>query len=95
MDVRQQIVPTDDVAASVTQWETARHEPAIFTIGPTEAMFDFVRQTGLYGMLPGYDPVNTYRHSIGEQSSMQVLFAGAEAKLKTKRGAGERPCGRT
>src|SRR5580700_9225718 len=80
MDVRQQIVPTDDVAAGVTQWETARHEPAIFTIGPTEAMFDFVRQTGLYGLLPGYDhPGKVGRvHCISRTPFLQFLKRATE-----------------
>ena len=80
MDVRQQIVPTDDVAAVVTEWETARHEPPIFAIGATEAMLDFVRQAGLYGMLPGYDhPWKVGRvHRISRTPFLQFLKCPAE-----------------
>jgi len=80
MDVRQQIVPTDDVAAGVTEWETARHEPPIFAVGATEAVLDFVRQTGLYGMLPGYDhPWKVDRvHRISRTPFLQFLKCPTE-----------------
>jgi len=52
MNIGQQNIPTGDVAASVTERETAQLEPPILTIGPADAMLNFVWLARIYGMLP-------------------------------------------
>lgn len=52
IDVRQQVVPADDPTLDVAKWETARLEPPVLTIRPTDAVLEFVGQTGLNGVLP-------------------------------------------
>src|SRR5271166_2672029 len=75
MDVRQQVVPTDYVAAGVTEWEAARHEPPIFAVGSTEAMLKFVQHAGLDGMLPGCNCLRKIGrvHRIGRPPFLQLF----------------------
>src|ERR1700722_2787253 len=80
MDVRQQVIPTDDTAVGVTRWESARLEPPIFTIGPTKAMLNFVRRTRLYGVLPGCDHTREFGrvHRIRRTPFLQFLKRATE-----------------
>jgi hypothetical protein len=53
IDVCQQVVPADNAAFCVAKREATRLEPAILAIAPTDAVFEFVRQAGFNGVLPG------------------------------------------
>ena len=53
IDIRQQVVPTNDAVVGVAKREATRLEPAIFAVGSTDAMLELVRLPGLDRVLPG------------------------------------------
>src|SRR5262249_20775969 len=53
MDVIEQVVPADDTAVGISQWEPTRLKPAVLTIKPPDPVLEFVRLSGFDGVLPG------------------------------------------
>src|SRR6266853_2428449 len=52
VNIRQQVVPTDDPPVGIALRETAGLKPSIGAIGPTEPMLNLVCLTGFYGAAP-------------------------------------------
>jgi len=55
MDVGEQVVPADDTAVAVSQWEPTGLKPAVLAIKPSDPVFELVRLSGFDGVLPGSD----------------------------------------
>ena len=55
VDVSEQVVPADDAALAVSQWEPTGLKPAVLAIKPSDPVFELVRLSGFDGVLPGSD----------------------------------------
>src|SRR5262245_9170166 len=53
MDVGEQVVPADDAAVGISQWEAARLKPPVLAIPPSDPVLEFVRLSRFDGVLPG------------------------------------------
>src|SRR5262245_31469057 len=53
MDVGEQVVPADNPAIAVPKWQAARLKPPVLAIAPPDPVLEFVRLSGLDGVLPG------------------------------------------
>src|SRR4051812_25621475 len=48
INIRNQVIPTDDTAFRVSQWKAAYVEPAVDTIGAPDTVFNVVGMPGFY-----------------------------------------------
>src|SRR5229473_7748704 len=48
INIRDQVIPTDDTAFRVSYWKAAYVEPAVGTIGTADTVFNVVRIPGFY-----------------------------------------------
>src|SRR6266436_9093726 len=55
INIRNQVIPTDDTAFRVSQWKAAYVEPAVYSIGAPDTVFNVVRMPGLYRAGPPRD----------------------------------------
>src|SRR5882724_10368708 len=46
INIRNQVIPTDDTAFRVSQWKAAYVEPAVYSIGAADTVFNLVRIPG-------------------------------------------------
>ncbi len=52
INIRDQVIPTDDTAFRVSYWKAAYVEPAVNTIGAADTVFNVVRIPGFYRAVP-------------------------------------------
>src|SRR5262245_26347594 len=53
IDVGEQVVPADDAALSISQWEPTRLKPPVLAIKPSDPVLEFIRISAFDGVLPG------------------------------------------